>query len=314
MTPNAARHGRKGFTLVELLVTIAIIAILVGLLLPAVQSAREAGRVTQCRNNIRQVAQAAISHEQAHACFPSCGGGYSNTGDPDQGFGVTQGGGWLYSILPYMDLMSLHQLGAGGNAAAKNTAMRTRAGTVVSAYVCPGRGSGLVKGVSFGGANPFARSDYGGNRQGMIGVPGYMNPPIVQAHEVTDGLSNVFLCGERNLDPDRYNDAGNGTPARYDCNEQGWTTGCDNESLVRGSPASGLNFHMPMQDTPGVASIPVTFVAYGAGIAYGSPHTTFGAAMADGSVRGISYSIPSQVLDQLSNRADNRGSLSDLGE
>ncbi len=79
---------RRGFTLVELLVVITIIGILIGLLLPAVQSAREAARRTQCSNNIRQLALAALQHETANRSLPSGGWGWGWVGDPDHGYGL----------------------------------------------------------------------------------------------------------------------------------------------------------------------------------------------------------------------------------
>src|SRR4029079_6058263 len=76
---------RKAFTLVELLVVIAIIGVLVALLLPAIQSSREAARKAQGKNNLKQIATACLNHETVHGYLPTGGWGYRWIGSPDAG-------------------------------------------------------------------------------------------------------------------------------------------------------------------------------------------------------------------------------------
>src|SRR5260221_3963571 len=93
-----ARSWRSAFTLVDLLVVIAIIEILIALLLPAVQAAREAARRSQCKNNLKQIGLAAQTHLSAQNFFPTGGWGWQSAGDPDRGYGINQCGGWEFSI------------------------------------------------------------------------------------------------------------------------------------------------------------------------------------------------------------------------
>ena len=102
---------RKGFTLVELLVVVAIIAVLVGLMIPAVQSARESARQTECKNNLKQYGLGFQSHHEANGNWPANGWGYGWAGDPNMGNSRRQPGGWMYNILPYTDYQNIWDLG-----------------------------------------------------------------------------------------------------------------------------------------------------------------------------------------------------------
>ena len=129
----------KGFTLVELLVVIAIIGILIALLLPAVQAAREAARRTQCRNHLKQVALACQLHENTHGFYPSGGWGFRWMGDPDRGAGENQPGGWIYSLLPYIEEGVIHGVGGGLSLADKREALTLQKSHVLPMLHCPSR-------------------------------------------------------------------------------------------------------------------------------------------------------------------------------
>lgn len=123
-----AGTGRPGFTLVELLAVIAIIGILVGLLLPAVQRARESARQNACANNLRQLTQGVLNYESAAGRLPHGSIGFGSniaaSGDGPSGDGVLRGYTWMYYILPYMEEQEMFDRGAVQGGETIDTAQR----------------------------------------------------------------------------------------------------------------------------------------------------------------------------------------------
>ena len=140
---ESANLMNRAFTLVELLVVIAIIGILVALLLPAIQAAREAGRRSQCKNNLRQIGIAVLSHVDARKTFPSGGWGHDWTADPNRGYGPDQPGSWIYNTLEYMEESALRNNGKGqatSSPAFKEASVALHQ-TALPSFQCPSRRS-----------------------------------------------------------------------------------------------------------------------------------------------------------------------------
>jgi prepilin-type N-terminal cleavage/methylation domain-containing protein len=136
---NRSVSAHCGFTLVELLVVIAIIGTLAGLILPAVQSAREPGRLNSCRNNLSQLTKGLIHHETSKGYFPSGGWSPAWLGVASRTSDSSQPGSWIFSLLPYMEENITRNVVADLTTANCEQRYQSLAATKLPALACPTR-------------------------------------------------------------------------------------------------------------------------------------------------------------------------------
>ena len=302
------RHRRRGFTLIELLVVIAIIAVLIALLLPAVQQCRESARRTMCKNNLAQIGIALHNYVMAHEVLPS--GCANPTGPINNVENVDEYHmGWTTQILPFCEQQNVynHIDFKQGAYAPANAAVRARRLTLL---VCPSDFQTVFARTQptnyFGVHNDF-ETPIDVNQNGVF----YLNSAI-RHEQVTDGTSNTLYVLE----------------ARQDSGcDLGWMSG------TRSSLRNGVIWaNQAAMSTPGQQpnANPEPVPSFRSHLAYGGNITTtaeqelatlrsnlnyvggpssyhvggYQVAVGDGSVRFISVNINVNVLHQLTHRAD----------
>jgi prepilin-type N-terminal cleavage/methylation domain-containing protein len=226
-------YSRRAFTLVELLVVIAIIAILIGLLLPAVQKVREAAARTKCANNLKQLALAVHLHEDALGTLPRSGDP-TNTGFGNKGPGCcgpdAARWSWIARVLPFVEQLPLYRLGRLDSypALSADAATLRVVATPLPLVLCPsdpftaagpvGQGVANLPDLSVGLTNykgvtgaqwcygdfvpPFTGLDPSSDWPGLDYSDGLLTRsdarrvPALRLVHVRDGTSNTLLIGE----------------------------------------------------------------------------------------------------------------------
>jgi type II secretory pathway pseudopilin PulG len=307
---HAGRGRRAAFTLIELLVIIAIIAVLIGLLLPAVQKVRESAYRTVCANNLKQIGLAFNNAVTTlGGVYP--GGGmqlkpptFTAQGVP--AMGKAQLGGWGYQILPYLDAENVYR---GGGAATNTARARLVVATPHAVYFCPTRRDPTVKQYASppcpqswltdlgytSGTAPSAECDYAGSNRNQTGIIRPVDDPHfpVRPSMIAGGVGNKLLVAEKQLnlttlDINHIND------------NQGYAVGFDEDTMRNADqpPAPDYRGTTNYDDNDGYR--------------FGASHPyAFQAAMADGSVRSITYSVDPAVFRQLGDIGVRATALSD---
>ncbi len=267
----------RGFTLVELLVVVAIIGILIGMLLPAVQQVREAARRTECLNNLAQLGMAMHNYEFSVGNLPP---GVMDKKGPILAKPVGQHTGFLVHLLPFVEqngIASFFDVDAGAYAGANAPAVLMR----IPVFECPsqrlpaGPGAGLPGMSCYAGCHHSVEAPIDDDNDGLL----FLNSAI-RYGDIFDGSSNTILIGEK------LNDA----------SDLGWASG------TRATLRNGSEVLDQSGWTAKYGGVPAPANVVGG---FSSPHPgTCSFLMADGSVHAASVDVEAQLLSDLAARED----------
>jgi prepilin-type N-terminal cleavage/methylation domain-containing protein/prepilin-type processing-associated H-X9-DG protein len=289
------RDPRRAFTLIELLVVIAIIGVLTGLLLSAVQKAREAAARAKCLNTAKQLGIALHLHHDTRNVLPS---GHRSANHPDR----MRLSGWTWSVLPYLEQTALAGQVAAAYRADPNpfAAPHTHFPTVVPAFLCPSDDRTLSPQISLRTNKLVAFTAYLGvaGRDAVAGRDGMLfQDSNTRLADATDGTSNTLLLGER--------------PPSHDFQFGWWYAGTGQHGTGSADHVLGVREPNLQPITVGSACGPGNYPFTAASgfrdpcgmFHFWSPHpggATF--VFADGSVRFLAYSAD-PVMPALASRA-----------
>jgi prepilin-type N-terminal cleavage/methylation domain-containing protein/prepilin-type processing-associated H-X9-DG protein len=282
----------RAFTLLELLMVVGIIAVLIALLLPAIQSAREQARRAQCINNLLQMGIAMGNYASTHSVLPP---GVVNDKGPIVSQPVGYHHGWTVQILPFVGQDNIYRrfdLGESVYAPSNETAQSV----VVSTFLCPSSPNVRNGSTSYAGCHHDVEAPIAADNHGVL----YLNSQV-RFDDITDGLAQTILLGELKSNEPTTLTWASGTRATL--RNTGAALNSENPLTALYSGVAQLS----EADKQAAAArmfdegaIPVDFVG-----GFSSWHPQGGNfAFCDGSVRFVKQTVAQRVYQLLGNRAD----------